>query len=268
MADKQPHKVASKGVSFKNALFLKVLSSHAASESLGAGLRILRSVGAPQCSLTLVTRQVHMDQDRRQKAPALSSPNRSPGERRSLASRKLHATLSEGREGSGNRTARSLASHSGKAAAGPHLGVAPATRPTAGSGRRRPAGSIPAAPRARAARRAPAARAAGSSSSRPRAPCYAGRKPTDQQSHRPSLSRAATLVPQRRLRRRRARPRPGPAQRAGRREEWPGAPRPAPRRPGAAPRLRALGVGDAGPAPRPAIAAQALPACAPNKGLQ
>lgn len=150
-------------------------------------MRILRSVGTPQCSLMLATREVHMDQDRRQKAPAPSSPNRSPGERRSLASRKLHATLREGRKGSGNRTARSPASHSGKATVGPHLGVAPATRPTAGSGRRRPAGSVAAAPRERAARTAPAARAAGSSSSRPRAPCYVGRRPTDQQSHRPSL---------------------------------------------------------------------------------
>lgn len=91
---------------------------------------------------------------------------------------KLHATQRDA-EAAGTRLhgARSPALDE-CASKGPHLGVAPATRPTAGLGRHRLARSTAAAPQMRAA---PAAPAVTPSSSRPRASRSATRKPTAQQ---------------------------------------------------------------------------------------
>lgn len=72
------------------------------------------------------------------------------------------------------------------ASKGPHLGVAPATQPTAGLGRHRLAKSTAAAPQMRAA---PAAPTATPSSSPPRAPRSAWRKRTAKQC--PGISGAA-----------------------------------------------------------------------------
>lgn len=151
--------------------------------------------------------------------------------------------------GSADTAAGGPVSHSRGMAAGPHLDVAPATRPTAGSGRHQPAGSAAAAPRAPAARTAPAARAESPSSWRPPARRLAGRGRAAPQQH----SRAQRPL----------RPLPSPpGSRAARLLPVPH-------------HLRASGCAWAWGAPdgraqrtRPVIATPAPPACACNKGLR